>query len=151
MEEDVLKYLRQLSINSNLDIIDIDCKLLNISKNLTTIFNFSLKTGFVFDDWKYARVTPVYKGKGDKEVVFSNYRPILVVSHLAKIQEKLVQTQFMSYLLRHDLITVEQSAFLKDHSTVTCLHRVIDDWLEALNAREVVAVCFFFLRYVQMF
>ena len=48
----------------------------------------------------------------------------------------------MSYLLRHDLITVEQSAFLKDHSTVTCLHRVIDDWLEALNTREVVAVCF---------
>ena len=33
---------------------------------------------------------------------------------------------------------VEQSAFLKDHSTVTCLHRVIDDWLEALNAREVL-------------
>ena len=146
LEEDVLKFLRQLSINSNLDIIDIDCKLLNIasthiSRSLTTIFNFSLKTGFVFDDWKYARVTPVYKGKGDKEV-FSNYRPISVVSHLAKIQEKLVQTQFISYLLRHDLITVEQSAFLKDHSTVTCLHRVIDDWLEALNDREVVAVCF---------
>ena len=114
------------------------------SKSLTTIFNFSLKTGFVFDDWKYARVTPVYKGKGDKEV-FSNYRPISVVSHLAKIQEKLVQTQFISYLLRHDLITVEQSAFLKDHSTVTCLHRVIDDWIEALNDREVVAVCFFFI------
>ena len=75
LEEDVLKYLRQLSINSNLDIIDIDCKLLNIasahiSKNLTTIFNFSLKTGFVLDDWKYARVTPVYKGKGDKEGFF---------------------------------------------------------------------------------
>ena len=77
LEEDVLKYLRQLSINinSNLDIIDIDCQLLNIasthiSKNLTTIFNFSLKTDFVFDDWKYARVSPVYKGKGDKEVFF---------------------------------------------------------------------------------
>ena len=81
----------------------------------------------------------------EKEIkrFFSNYRPISVVSHLAKIQEKLVKKQFISYLLRHDLITVEQSAFLKDHSTVTCLHRVIDDWLEALNDREVVAVCFF--------
>ena len=154
LEEDVLKYLRKLSTNSNLDIIDIDCKLLNItstliSKNLTTIFNYSLKTGFVFYDWKYARVTPIYKGKGDKEI-FSIDLSQLYLMHLAKIQEKLVQTQLISYLLRHDLITVEQSAFLKDHSTVTCLHRVIDDRLEALNAREVVAVYMFF-RYIQMF
>ena len=40
LEEDVLKFLRQLSFNSNLDIIDIDCKLLNIAS--THIF-FSLK------------------------------------------------------------------------------------------------------------
>ena len=147
LEDDVLQLLNNLSNDSNLDILDIDCKLLKfaapyICKTLTNIFNFSLKTGNVFDDWKYARVTPIYKGKGDKDV-FSNYRPISVTSHLAKIQEKLVQAQFISYLLCHDFITVEQSAFLKNHSTVTCLHRVIDDWLEALNEREVVAVCFF--------
>ena len=64
-------------------------------------------------------------------------------SHLAKIQEKLVLKQFSSYLLQHDLITLEQSTFLKNHSSVTCLQRVIDDWFEALNAREVAAVCFF--------
>ena len=146
LEDDVLKLLKQLPCDSNIDILDVDCKLLNIaspyiSKTLTAIFNLSLKTGFVLDDWKYARVTPIYKGKGDKEVL-SNYRPISVVSHLAKIVEKLVQNQFIAYLLSHNFITIEQSAFLSNHSTVTCLHRVVDDWHEALNEREIVAVCF---------
>ena len=147
LKDDVLKLLKCLPCSNNLDILDVDCKLLNIaapyvSETLTAIFNLSLKTGIVLDDWKYARVTPIYKGKGDKEVL-SNYRPISVVSHIAKIVEKLVQNQFISYLLSHNFITVEQSAFLRNHSTVTCLHRVIDDWHEALNEREVVAVCFF--------
>ena len=145
--DDVLKLLNNLPSHSNLDILNIDCKMLKIAApfivhTLTEIFNFSLKSGFVFENWKYARVTPIYKGKGEKDVP-SNYRPISVVSHLAKIQEKLVQTQFISYLRKHELITIEQSAFLMNHSTVTSLHRVVDDWHAILNDHEVVAVCFF--------
>ena len=56
--------------------------------------------------------------------------------------EKFVQRQFISYLLHHELITVEQSAFIRCHSTVTSLHRVIGDWLKALNARAEVALLF---------
>ncbi len=32
--------------------------------------------------------------------------------------------------------------FQKNHSTLTCLHRVVDDSLEAINESEIVGICF---------
>jgi len=37
-----------------------------IAKSLTKLFNYSLMTGQIANDWKVAHVTPVPK-KGDKE------------------------------------------------------------------------------------
>ena len=67
-ESEVNKLLSNLSCDSNLDVLDFDSKLIKISssfilKSLTFIFNYSLKNGIVFHDWKYSRVTPIYKGK----------------------------------------------------------------------------------------
>ena len=72
----------------------------------------------------------------------SNYRPISVVCHIAKLLEKEVQSQFLSYLQTNHLISVDQYAFLPNHSTNTCLHRVIDDWYESFNEKEKVGACF---------
>ena len=59
------------------------------------------------------------------------------------IIEREVQSQLLSYFIKYDLITIDQFAFLKNHSTVTCLHRIIDDWYEAMNEREYIMSCFF--------
>ena len=56
--------------------------------------------------------------------------------------EKEVQLQLLNYLKEHDMINVDQYAFLPHHSTVTCLHRVIDDFHESLNNKEFVGSCF---------
>jgi hypothetical protein len=45
-----------------------------IAPILTTLFNLSLKTGKIPDDWRYASVCPAFK-KGDKNNPI-NYRPI---------------------------------------------------------------------------
>ena len=76
--------------------------------------------GVVLDDWKLAKVTPVYKGKGDKNEL-GNYRPISVVSHLSKIFEKCIHKQLLSCMNKHDFISVHQSAYLHNHSTQTLL------------------------------
>ena len=39
-------------------------------------------------------------------------------------------------------ITIDQHAFLSNHSTSTCIHQVTDDWFEAFNEHEMVATCF---------
>ena len=54
--------------------------------------------------------------------------------------------QFTDYLVEHDLISLDQFAFLRFHSTQKCLHRIIDDWLEAMNEQELFAVTFLHIQ-----
>ena len=64
---------------SNLDILNFDSRLLQnsakvISHSLSILFTLSLSTNKVPKDWKFAKITPIYKGKGDKNLE-CNYRP----------------------------------------------------------------------------
>jgi hypothetical protein len=115
--------------------------LVPISADITNMINRSMLNSEVIADWKLAKVTPIYKGKGDK-LDPGNYRPISVIGHIAKILEKLISIQFVKYMEDHKFISQDQSAYLKKHSTQTSLHRVINDWLEAFNEGELVGVCF---------
>ena len=140
------KLLKSLSLRSSIDVIGFDSKLLRLSANVITdcllyIFRLSLMNGIVPSDWKYARVTPIYKGKGDIKDT-SNFRPISVLPHIAKIFEKEIQCQLVSYLIDKDFITLDQSAYRKFHSTTTCLHNTIDEWLQNMDDKLYTGVCF---------
>jgi hypothetical protein len=65
---------------------------------------------------------------------------------VAKVFESLVQKQLINYFYEHNFITPEQSAFLKNHSTQTSLHRVVDHWLEALDNCDIIGVTFFDIK-----
>jgi hypothetical protein len=83
--------LQNLPDKPNLDILGIDAKLLkviatDIVLQLTHLLNLSVQNGYVPLDWKLAKVTPIYKGKGDQNEE-GNYRPISVVSHIGKLME----------------------------------------------------------------
>jgi hypothetical protein len=62
-----------------------------IAPSLTLIFNQSIRTGIFPTDWKVSRVTPIYKS-GEKHSM-TNYRPISVISIVARIIEKLIHNQ----------------------------------------------------------
>ena len=47
----------------------------------------------------------------------------------------------MSYLIKFEYISIDQSAYKKYHNTQTSLHRVIDDWLENMNDNVFTGVC----------
>ena len=122
------------------DLIGSSSKLLvNI---LLIHFYISLMTTFKwnFSWWKLARVTSVFKNNGDVDVL-SNYRPISVIGHIAKMVEQLVRSQLVRYLEEHTFITPDQSASPKNHSTQTSLHRVIDDCLDNINEDQITGVC----------
>ena len=67
------------------------------------IFNLSLCSGIIPDDFKKSCITPIYKGSGSKSEP-SNYRPISVVITIAKYLEKIIKASgnalswFKSYL-----------------------------------------------------
>ena len=99
-----------------------------IAPLLCHIFNLSLCNGIVPSDWKLARVTPIYKGQGETTHP-GNYRPISVIPTVAKVLEKLVKRQLVSHFLNNDLI----SAYLKNRSTSTALHCLVDNFLLNIN------------------
>ena len=142
-----MKQLQSLPPESHLDVLDMDTRLLNcgaslLAPSVTALLNLSLFSSTLPKNWKLARVIPIYKGKGPKTEE-SNFRPISILRSLSMIIEREVQSQLLSYFIKHDLIAIDQFAFLKNHSTVTCLHRIIDDWYEAINDREYIMSCFF--------
>ena len=64
------------------------------------IFHQSISQGIFPDDWKCARVAPLFK-KSDQDDL-NNYRPILVISVMAKVFERIV------YLTLNDWSREEQ-------------------------------------------
>ena len=87
------------------------------------IFNQSISLRIFTDDWKCARVIPLFK-QGDRDDL-NNYRPISVISIVAKVFERIVYVQLYAYLEEHDIIFKYQSGFGAIHSTVTALLETI--------------------------
>ena len=65
-------------------------------------------------------MSPIYKGKGSKTDK-GNFRPISVISQVAKIFEKEIQVQLLSHLVDNAFISIDQSAYRPYHNTQTCL------------------------------
>ena len=147
---DVKKELGKLKNKCNTDVLGMEAKLLHLSADvvspiLTCLYNASIETSTVPSDWQFARVSPVYKSKGCK-LDKNNYRPISVISHIAKIFERLIQAQLMEYLIKNEYISIDQSAYRKYHNTQTCLHRVVDDWLDNIGDNVFTGVCLLDIR-----
>lgn len=80
---------------------DINSKLLKntiaiSSKFLYLIFNQSLNTGTLPDDWKKAKIVPIFKA-GRRESP-ANYRPISLTSVPSKILEHIIASNLMASL-----------------------------------------------------
>ena len=54
-----------------------------IAPSLTYIINLSLDTGIYIDDWKRARVSPIYKSKD--RLKCEHYRPISILPVISKV------------------------------------------------------------------
>lgn len=143
--DDVSKFIKQLGSDTSNDILNFDAKLLYLSSDIicpfiVKILNTSLFNGKLPNEWKFSRVTPIYKGKGNKTDK-NNYRPISVISHIGKVIEKVVQKQFMHYLLSNELIAIDQSAYRPMYNTQTAIHRIIDTWIDNISDGLLTGVC----------
>ena len=94
---------------------------------LALIFNRSIETSIFPDEWKSARITPLYKKFGNRRDP-SNYSPISIIPVVAKVFEQIVYDQLYRYLTENKLLCCYQSAFRILHSTVTALIEATDRW-----------------------
>ena len=97
-----------------------------VAPSLTSIFSKSILTGIYPNDWKAAKVTPLFK-KGLKSDP-NNYRPISVIPVVSKVLEKIAYNQLYHYLDDNKLLLGCQSGFRSLHSTLTALLEETDAW-----------------------
>ena len=89
---------------------------------LAHLVNCSLKAGVCPDNSKVARVVPLYKQKGSKNL-YENYRPISLLSVFSKIMEKLIYNKIFEFLVRQDILFKSQFGFRRGHNTT---HATLD-------------------------
>ncbi len=83
-------------------------------EGLVLIFQRSIDTGVVPEDWKSANVTPIFK-KGAKSDP-GNYRPVSLTSICCKLSESIIRNVLMAHLERNKLINQSQHGFMPKKS-----------------------------------
>ena len=104
----VYSLLSKLSKSKATGPDNISAKLLKecldlICESLSLIFNQSFKTGVFPNDWKNARVSPLYKNSGKRNDP-SNYRPISVIPVVAKVFERIIYDQLYVMAILRSII-----------------------------------------------
>ena len=135
-EMEVGKKLSELNVNKSFgpDLVhprvlyELRCVIVG---PLTNIFNDSLHSGIIPNDWKNSNVTVIFK-KGKKDCV-ENYRPISLTCISCKIMESIIRDYIMSYFKVQNLFSNFQYGFIKGRSTVLQLLKVFDAWTSILD------------------
>ena len=105
-----------------------------IADPLVYIINKSLETGIVPQKLKIAKIIPVFK-KGDN-TIFSNYRPISLLSIISKLLEKIVAQQLTSFFTKYKLLNLQQFGFRSHFSTELALALLIEKISKKLETKD---------------
>ena len=141
--------LKSINVNKATGPDNIPGRLLKIAADilsplLSKIFNRSLSKGIYPSDWKMAKVLPVTINgeKCDR----SNYRPICIISAVAKVFGKIVYNQFYSYLSNNNLLSNYQSGFRATYRTVISLLQSTNNWCINIDKGLLNGVIFIDLK-----
>ena len=119
--EEVVDIIKKLDPHKPTGPFSIPNKILHLCINeistiLSDIFNLSLTTGRFLTKLKTAKVILLYENKGSEQEIY-NFKPIALLSNLAKIFEKLAHKRFTQFLDKNKTIFDRQFGFSKNHST----------------------------------
>ena len=133
----VFLHLNKLSKSKATGLDNISAKIIRecadlISVSLCDLFNKSLVSGIFPDDWKCARVTLLFKQGEPSDL--NNYRPISVISVIAKVFERIIYDQLYNFLTNVDVIS---NHFLLEAT---------DDWAFNIDRGNFNAVVFLDLK-----
>ena len=98
---------------------------------LLKIFNLSIATGVVPNDFKLAKVIPIFK-TGDTQLV-TNYRPISILPGFSKLLERLVANRLNKYISKYNILSKSQYGFRANYSTQLALIDLVDKISSSLD------------------
>jgi hypothetical protein len=102
-----------------------------IAPSLTVIFQKSIDTGTLPEDWLSANISCVYK-KGDTHAA-ENYRPVSLTSVPCNLLEHIICKHIMKHLERHRILTSLYHGFRSGYSCETQLLVTLHDSMKAYD------------------
>lgn len=129
--------------NGGVDNIDAKTLIVlsrHIVLPLVHIINLSIEKAIWPDALKSADVTPIYKAKERHNV--TNYRPISLISNLAKIFEKVLYQRLLGFIKKNKILSKMQYGFMKKIGTKDALNFITNIIYEKLDKSTPIAVTF---------
>ena len=108
-----------------------------LAKPICHIANLSIRNSEYIDDWKKAKLIPIFKGKGISRMSPGSYRPVAMLPSLSKIVEKVVQTQIISFMNKSGQFNDNLHAYREQYSTTSTLLQLSDSILEATDSNLI--------------
>jgi hypothetical protein len=132
----VIKLLRGIRISKSSGPDGIPNRILKecadeLAEGLTCIFQKSVDSGCLPEDWTNANVAPVFK-KGDRHAP-ENYRPVSLTSVTCKLLERIIYGHIMSHLQRYKILTTLNHGFRAGYSCETQLVVTLHDLCESFE------------------
>ena len=115
-----------------------------VGRSLCDLFNKSLFAGKSPEEWKIARIAPIFKSgaKDDR----SSYMPISVLPFISRLFEKFIFNQFYEYLDANKSLYEHQSGFRLLHSVATALMASTNDWYLNIDKGKYTGLIFLDLK-----
>ena len=115
-----------------------------LAEPLTKLFESSMETGKIPDEWRDATVTPIYKQKGSRTDP-GNYRPVSLTNVAGKILERIVKNEITAHIESNGLMSNSQHGFRAGRSVQTNLIDFLNKttkWLDEGRSFDVVYLDF---------
>ena len=141
----IVKKIKKLKISSSAGPDGISSMFLHehavsLSVPLAILYNRSMQTGCVPEDWRTANVTPIFQ-KGSKSSA-DNYRPISLTSIPCKVMESIMRDDIIEYLTSHQLIKSSQHGFMSNRSCTTNLLEFLEQITKLFDEGEPLDIVY---------
>jgi len=144
-KENVVEKLKGLKTDKSPGLDELHPKFLHevreeIGAALAQIFNMSIQTGEVPQEWRDAVVVPLFK-KGNRSDP-CNYRPVSLTSIVCKVMERIVKDNIVEHLNEHNIIKGSQHGFTGGRSCLTNLLEFFEEVYDKIDQGKPVDVIY---------
>ena len=140
-DEGVFKLMSNLNVNKASGPDHIPSRILKIaakplSRCLALLFNKSLASGTLPQDWCTANITPVFK-KGERFKA-ANYRPVSLTCICSKLMEHIIVSQVRDHFDEYSILSDYQHGFRSKRSCETQLLTLTQELHEHLEEKSQI-------------